>query len=189
MDLEIHEKSPYRRLANDSITPFKTPDGGYFKSVSHAYYYYMFGGDINIRNIIRTTESLEKIKSVIGSEKYSTLCKASRHIRKYKINKTIDLMKYLLLAKLNTHPDCVDLLMATWGRNLVVINDSDNVLGAGKARMGVNLTGLILMELRKSFQTLRHQEYLSSLITNYRVDYNSAEIDSTTSNVGVILNE
>ena len=185
MDLEIHEKSPYRRLANDSITPFKTPDGGIFKSVAHAYYYYMFDGDIQLRNIIRTTESLEKIKGVIGSEKYSTLCKPSRHIRKYRINDTVELMKYLLLAKLNTYPDCVDLLMATWGRNLIVINDSDNVLGAGKARMGGNITGLILMELRKSFQTLRQREYLSSVITNYRVvDFNSAETESSSSKVG-----
>jgi len=169
MVLEIHEKSPYQCLTNECVTPIKTHDGLTFNTVAHAYYYYMSEGDDYTRNIIRSTPSLEKIKGALGFEKYSILCKLSRHIRKYSIIDTIELMKTLLLTKLNSHPHCVDILMATSGRKLVVLCGSDNVLGSGKARMGTNLTGLILMELRDSFQKKRQRDYLNSLITNYKV--------------------
>lgn len=177
MTLEIHEKSPYICLTNESMYPFKTQDGLSFRSISHAYYYYMYDGDEYTRKLILSTKSLDQIKSLIGFERFGNLCKPSRHISKYSIDGTVGLMRTLLLLKLNTHPDCVNALLSTWGKHLVVTSGSDNVLGIGRARMGINLTGNLLMELRKDFQKIRHEEYINSLITDYKI------IDSSYSTV------
>jgi hypothetical protein len=44
---------------------------------------------------------------------------------------------------------CIDVLFSTGNATLVVHNDTDNVLGVGRALCGFNMTGKILMELRE----------------------------------------
>ena len=79
------------------------------------------------------------------------------------ISWTKGLVTCLLLNKLNQNRECVDALLATRGRTIVVINGHDNVLGSGQARFGLNLTGEILMVLREHFSIIRQQEYIFPL--------------------------
>jgi len=76
-------------------------------------------------------------------------------------------MTSLLFHKLNQNSECVEMLMATWNSRIVVINGHDNVLGAGKARFGLNMTGEILTELRGYFRLIRREQNLRIINTDY----------------------
>jgi predicted NAD-dependent protein-ADP-ribosyltransferase YbiA (DUF1768 family) len=161
--LEIDETGDYSCLNNFTNTPFTDSQGVSFNSLINAYYYYLFNGNRTIQKSIRFAKSSEEIVNIIGYDLFSELGKPLKHTKYFDLNWTQDLLSWLITQKLNENSICVDALLATWGKKIIVINRHDNVLGAGAARTGLNLTGTILMELREQFRIIRQTAYLESL--------------------------
>ena len=157
--IEINEKGMYSALSNLSVAPFKTSDGLVFKSAVRAYYYFLLKDEPKLQKAVYRAKNLSEIIKVIGHERYVNLCRPFKHSLYYDINHTKDIIFSVLLNKLLSNSRCVDILLSTWGCDLIVDNGMDSVLGVGKARNGLNLTGQILMELRSMFQKIRADKY------------------------------
>lgn len=153
--IEINETNGFACLSNYSLTPFRDNNNVLFKSSAQAYYYYMCSGDINLQSAILYAKDIRQIIHIIGYEKYANLSKPNKHKALFNFDYTEKMLYSLLLDKLSYNPHCVDMLLATWGRDIVVVNGHDCVLGCGQARRGLNLTGRILMELREHFRIIR----------------------------------
>jgi len=165
--VEVDEGSIYSNLCNYSKTPFVDYNGLRFNSVINAYYYHILVGRPDLQRSVRYADSIDEIIRIIGFDLYSDLSKPLKHRSRLDIDWTRELMTSLLFHKLNQNSECVEMLMATWNSRIVVINGHDNVLGAGKARFGLNMTGEILTELRGYFRLIRREQNLRIINTDY----------------------
>jgi N-glycosidase YbiA len=64
-----------------------------------------------------------------------------------------DVMRLAIRAKFRTHPDLVELLLATGDEELVESSPRDYYWGCGAKRTGKNMLGKILMGLRQELAT------------------------------------
>jgi len=144
----INGLGPFSVLANDMMDPVHGDDGKLYKSVCHAYYSYLAGGDSKRAANVRAARSVADAQTALGIDTLIAAHNPRKHSRAYNMESTIGLLRHVLDNKLIKSRWARETLMATYGSDIIVIQGNDEVLGAGKARRGLNLTGIILMELR-----------------------------------------
>lgn len=142
--IEITEKGKYADLSNYAYCPFVYKDLTY-NSILQAYYMYLMPEKAWLFTNARTTEELQ---SILGHDNYKIASTIMLHKKHYNFHRTFDFLKSIILAKVLSNTAIKDILMHTGDAYLNVINRNDVVLGCGKSRMGLNLTGLMLMQIR-----------------------------------------
>jgi len=142
--LEIVEKGKYASLSNYAFSPFVFNDETY-NSILQAYYMYLLPEKTWLFSNAKTHDELQNI---LGHEIYKIASTILIHKKYYNFHHTFDFLRSIVYAKVMAHPAIQDLLIHTGGAYLSVINRNDLVLGCGKSRMGLNLTGLMLMQIR-----------------------------------------
>jgi len=146
--IDINENSIYADLCNDALVPVR--DGGFtYKTALHAYYMYL--DDANWRNILTARSSTDAC-AALDFEVYKNASSIIYHARRFNFLKTLEVMRSILFKKVIQNPRVKRSLLLTGDALLVVMNGSDMVLGTGKSRRGLNLTGLLLMEIRDHFR-------------------------------------
>ena len=150
--IEIGEKGPYSCLSNYSTTPFKDNDVEYISAL-HAYYTYL---QPEKSTIIRVTRSFDELQTILGYDTYKSAASIMMHKKKYNFHRTFDFLRTIILLKVMSNPDVKARLLGTKDAYLSVLNRNDLVLGCGKSRMGLNLTGLMLMHVRDYFMNCRN---------------------------------
>jgi predicted NAD-dependent protein-ADP-ribosyltransferase YbiA (DUF1768 family) len=162
--IDVTETNAYSCLNNFCHTPFIDNNGVCFDTLINAYYYYMCEDQPLLQNAIRRAKGVERIIDIIGFEKYTQLGKPFRHKRMYNLNKTTKLLNRLILSKLQQNPECVNILLLTYDKEIRILNKHDAVLGCGHSRIGLNLTGKVLMELREQFRLERKRTDMEAII-------------------------
>lgn len=145
--IEIGDNGLNSCLSNYAITPFQDNNITY-PSALHAYYVYLCPDKIDQ---ICATKSVDEIQSVIGFDAYKMAANVMNHRKTYNFEKTFVILRAIIFLKVINNPDVKMILLSTNKAYLSVLNRSDLVLGAGKSRTGLNLTGLMLMEVRDYF--------------------------------------
>lgn len=146
--IEINGLGPLSVLANDLMDPIVGVDGITYKSVCHAYYSYLASGDPKRVANVRAARNIADAQEALGIDTLLDAQGARTHCGNWKLAATIDIMRELLRNKMLGSRWAREALMATYGSRIVVVQGNDKVLGVGKSRSGLNVTGLLLMELR-----------------------------------------
>jgi len=162
--IDVTETNAYSCLNNFCKTPFVDSNGIRFDTLINAYYYYMFEGQPSLQTAIQRAKSVECIIDIIGFEKYSYMGRPFRHTLYYNLSKTYKLLRSLILSKLKQNPECLTILLLTYGKTIRILNKHDAVLGCGNSRIGLNLTGKVLMELREQFRLERKRTNMLAII-------------------------
>jgi len=149
--IEIGEKGPYSCLSNYALTPFKDNDIEYISSL-HAYYTYLLPEKASL---IRLTKSFDELQTILGYDTIKTAAAVMSHKKKYNFHHTFDFLRAIILLKIMDNPAVKARLLGTGSAYLSVLNRNDLVLGCGKSRMGLNLTGLMLMHVRDYYMNCR----------------------------------
>jgi predicted NAD-dependent protein-ADP-ribosyltransferase YbiA (DUF1768 family) len=142
--IEIGENGPYSCLNNYAMTPFKDNNVTYLSAL-HAYYIYLCPDKFDI---ICATKSVDELQNIIGFDAYKMASNLMNHRKTYDFNNTFIILRSIIFLKVISNPNVKAILLSTNKAYLSVLNRSDLVLGCGKSRMGINLTGLMLMEVR-----------------------------------------
>lgn len=152
--IEIDQNTIYGELSNYAATPFN--DGVFaYKTALHAYYAYL--NYPNIRNILASKNHGE-LQEMLGFSTYKNASSVLYHKKYYNITTTVEVIRDILEQKLVQNPSVKQTLLLTGDAILFVLNGSDMILGVGKSRRGLNLTGLVWMEIRNE---LRKKEGLN----------------------------
>lgn len=160
--IEIDENTVYGELSNYAATPFN--DGVYnYKSALHAYYAYL--NYPNIKNIL-ASKTQGELQEKLGFSKYKNASTLLYHKKYYNFATTVDVLKDILERKLLQNPSVKKTLLLTGDATLFVLNGSDLLLGVGKSRRGLNLTGILWMDIRDD---LRNKERLTINYNLYSV--------------------
>jgi predicted NAD-dependent protein-ADP-ribosyltransferase YbiA (DUF1768 family) len=162
--IDVTETNAYSCLNNFTHTPFVDNNGVCFNTLINAYYYYMSEGHPLLQTAIRHAKGVERIIDIIGFEKYTQLAKPFRHAISHDLNKTNNLLHSLILSKLIQNPDCITILLLTYKKEIRILNKHDAVLGCGHSRIGLNLTGKVLMDLREQFRLERQNANIRTMI-------------------------
>lgn len=162
--IDVTETNAYSCLNNFTHTPFVDSNGVYFDTLINAYYYYMSDGHPFLQTAIRRAKGVERIIDIIGFEKYTQLAKPFSHAISHDLNKTDKLLRSLILSKLKQNPECITILLLTYKKEIRILNKHDAVLGCGHSRIGLNLTGKVLMDLREQFRLERKQAHAEAVI-------------------------
>jgi len=132
------------------MSPFT--DGNYsYKSFLHAYYPYFVISNPNHAAQIYKSKSVEDAQAFLGVDKLLVAESVSKHEAAYDLAETYILIKAIMTLRLLADKNMRRALMATAGSQLMMCNEHDNVLGVGKAWLGMNLAGKALMELRDEY--------------------------------------
>jgi predicted NAD-dependent protein-ADP-ribosyltransferase YbiA (DUF1768 family) len=132
------------------MSPFT--DGNYsYKSFLHAYYPYFVISNPNHAAQIYKSKSIEDAQAFLGVDKLLVAESVSKHEAAYDLAETYLLIKAIMTLRLLADKNMRRALMATAGSQLMMCNEHDNVLGVGKAWLGMNLAGKALMELRDEY--------------------------------------
>ena len=127
-------------------------DGNYsYKSFLHAYYPYFVISNPNHAAQIYKAKTIEDARAVLGVDKLLVAESVSRHGAAYELGETYLLIKAIMTLRLLADKNMRQALMATAGSQLMMCSEHDNVLGVGKAWLGMNLAGKALMELRDEY--------------------------------------
>jgi len=146
----ITDKGYWAALSTYTMTPFS--DGNYtYKSFLHAYYPYFVMSNLNHAIQISRAKTIDDAQGILGAENLLVAESVSRHSRLYDLGETYILIKAIMTLRLLADKNMRRALMATAGSHLMMCNDHDNVLGVGKAWLGMNLAGKALMELRDDY--------------------------------------
>ena len=146
----ITDKGYWAALSTYSMSPFS--DGNYtYKSFLHAYYPYFVMSNQNHAIQIYKAKTVEDAQAILGVDKILVAESVSRHSTAYDMGETYILIKAIMTLRLLADKNMRRALMATAGSQLMMCNDHDNVLGVGKAWLGMNLAGKALMELRDEY--------------------------------------
>ena len=143
--LTIVNKGRYAPLSNyfysfDSNSPFI--------SVAHIHYYNMATGDKARQDNIRKSKTIGNIFEALGHEILSRTSTQILYNKYYDINKTYGYLWLAISVKLIKNQNALRLLLETGDKQLLMMSGTDNILGVGKGRRGLNMTGNILMILR-----------------------------------------
>jgi len=144
----INGLGPFSVLANDLLDPVVGANGRTYKSVLHAYYSYLAGGDSKRVANVRGARSIADAQTALGIDTLIMAQGMRTHCGGWDLGSTVDMLRELLRNKLLGSRWARETLMATYGSRLEVVQGNDMVLGSGKSRSGLNVTGLLLMELR-----------------------------------------
>lgn len=162
--ITIVNKGRYAPLSNyfdsyDSNRPFV--------SVAHIHYYNMATGDkVRQDNVLRS-KTIGNIFEALGHEILSRTSTPILYNKHYDINKTYGYLWLAISLKLIKNQNALRLLLETGDKQLLMMSGTDNILGIGKGRRGLNMTGNILMILRS--------ELLKSKIIRSRPDVSMQE--------------
>lgn len=145
--ITVVDKGWFTILANEAPCPIVV-GGITYKTLYHAYYGYLAGSDLRRVAKIRNSASIVLAQENLGPDVLIAAQNGRSHDTAFGLDKTVEVLRQLLTLKLYASLECRQALMATYGSDIVVVSGNDAVLGAGKSRLGLNLTGLLLMELR-----------------------------------------
>jgi len=146
----ITDKGCWAALSTYRMTPFS--DGNYtYKSFLHAYYPYFVIDNRNHAVQICRAKTVGDAQAFLGVDKLLVAESVSKHEASYDLAETYILIKSIMTLRLLADKNMRRALMATAGSQLMMCNDHDNVLGVGKAWLGMNLAGKALMELRDEY--------------------------------------
>lgn len=143
----VLDKGWFTILANEAPCPIVV-GGITYRTLYHAYYGYLAGSDLRRVAKIRNSASIVLAQENLGPDVLIAAQNGRSHDTAFGLDKTVEVLRQLLTLKLYGSLECRQALMATYGSDIVVVSGNDCVLGAGKSRLGLNLTGLLLMELR-----------------------------------------
>ena len=150
--IEIVNKGTYAPLSNYCMV--SCIDIGPFPSILHAYYYFMLAKYPQKQAAVLNCRHIAEVLDIMGPDVYAACSIVSKFNTSYNYNKTYEILWTLLATKIYNNPLCKRLLLMTEFADLRMMNGSDNVLGIGKGRRGLNISGKILMEIRTYFQTI-----------------------------------
>jgi predicted NAD-dependent protein-ADP-ribosyltransferase YbiA (DUF1768 family) len=150
--IEIVNKGTYAPLSNYCM--ISCVDIGPFPSILHAYYYCMLVKYPQKQAAVLACRHISEVLDIMGPDIYTTCSVVSKFNASYNYHKTYEILWTLLATKIYNNPLCKRLLLMTEFADLRMMNGSDNVLGIGKGRRGLNISGKILMEIRTYFQTM-----------------------------------
>ena len=165
--IEIDENTIYGELSNYAATPFN--DGVYsYKTALHAYYAYL-----NYPNVkpILASKTQGELQEKLGFSVYKNASSILYHKKYYNFETTVDVIRGILEWKLLQNPSVKQTLLLTGDATLFVLNGSDLILGVGKSRRGLNLTGILWMEIRDDLRkkrALNMNEHLYSVLRHMR---------------------
>ena len=146
----ITDKGYWSVLSTYKMSDFT--DGNYsYKSFLHAYYPYFVIGNPNHAAKIYNSKTVEDAQAFLGVDKRLVAESVSKHEASYDLAETYILIKSIMTLRLLADKNMRRALMATAGSQLMMCSDHDNVLGVGKAWLGMNLAGKALMELRDDY--------------------------------------
>jgi predicted NAD-dependent protein-ADP-ribosyltransferase YbiA (DUF1768 family) len=180
--IEIDENTIYGELSNYANTPFN--DGVYtYKTALHAYYSYL--NHSNIKQIV-ASKTQGELQEKLGFDIYKNASSVLYHKKYYNIQTTFDVIRGILVHKLMSNPSVRHTLLLTGDAVLFVLNGSDLILGVGKSRRGLNLTGVLWMEIRNELrkkEPLTINNHLYSVLRHMHQPINHAddELNITTS--------
>jgi len=186
--IDIDENSiHWSELSNYSQTPFKY-NKYHYKTALHAYYSYL--NRYNIKNIL-SSKTIEELQEQVGFETYKKAASLLYHKKWFDFSKTVETVRAILCIKLLENPTVKHVLLQTGDAYLRIINGSDLVLGTGKSRLGYNLTGILLMEIREHLRyrptqtTFNYYYYPNTQMENNSDELRSnAELDNGENNNG-----
>lgn len=150
--IEIVNKGTYAPLSNYCM--ISCIDMGPFPSILHAYYYFMMAKYPQKQTAVLACRHIGEVLDIMGPDIYAACSIISKFNTSYNYKKTYEILWTLLATKIYNNPLCKRLLLMTEFADLRMMNGSDNVLGIGKGRRGLNISGKILMEIRTYFQTI-----------------------------------
>jgi len=150
--IEIVNKGTYAPLSN--YCTLSCIDIGPFSSILHAYYYCMLAKYPQKQTAVLACRHISEVLDTMGPDIYAACSVVSKFSASYNYHKTYEILWTLLATKIYNNPLCKRLLLMTEFADLRMMNGSDNVLGIGKGRRGLNISGKILMEIRTYFQTM-----------------------------------
>jgi len=150
--IEIVNKGTYAPLSNYCMV--SCIDLGPFPSILHAYYYFMLANYPQKQAAVLCCKHISEVLEIMGPDVYMACSVVSKFNACYDYRKTYETLWTLLATKIYNNPLCKRLLLMTEHADLRMMNGSDNVLGIGKGRRGLNISGKILMEIRTYFQTM-----------------------------------
>jgi predicted NAD-dependent protein-ADP-ribosyltransferase YbiA (DUF1768 family) len=150
--IEIDTNTIYGVLSNYAHTPFSD---GYdtYKTVLHAYYAYL---NRNNRKNIISSNNVDALQQQLGFDKYKRAASVLLHNKYYRFAETVDILRSILYLKALANPSVKKLLLQTGDAELIMLNGSDLVLGIGRSRRGLNLTGVLWMQIRDYFANSRN---------------------------------
>lgn len=146
--IDIVNKGRYAPLSNYAISQYANYP---FISIAHLHYYNMVEGDISRQNDILKSNTIGKIYESLGYEYYSRCTNLTLFHKNYNENKVYAWLYLAISLKITKDINTMNLLLSTGKKILNVMNGTDNILGVGKGRRGLNLTGKILMTLRDHY--------------------------------------
>ena len=163
----IDENTIYGELSN--YAPISFSDGVYaYKSALHAYYAYL--NYPNIKNILASKNQGE-LQEMLGFSTYKNAASVLYHKKYYNLTTTMDVIRDILERKLLQNPCVKQALLLTGNATLFVLNGSDMILGVGKSRRGLNLTGVLWMEIRDNLRKndlLNMNQHIYSVLRHFR---------------------
>jgi predicted NAD-dependent protein-ADP-ribosyltransferase YbiA (DUF1768 family) len=177
----IDENTIYGELSNYASTPFN--DGVYaYKSSLHAYYAYL--NCQNIKNIL-ASKTQGELQEMLGFSTYKNASTVLYHKKYYNLETTVEVIRAILERKVLQNPSVKQALLLTGDATLFVLNGSDMILGVGKSRRGLNLTGVLWMEIRNDLRkkdSLNMNQQIYSVLRHFRqpITYGD-ELNITTS--------
>ena len=143
----ITNKGYTAALHTATISPFS--DGNFvYRSFLHAYYPYFVANDPDWMWEIQNSKTVEHARLSLGVDKLLEGGSVYKHNSRYNIEETYTLIKSIMCLRLLADKHMRTVLMSTAGAQLMMCNNNDNVLGVGRAWLGLNLAGQALMEVR-----------------------------------------
>ena len=150
--IEIVNKGRFAPLSNFSNSYYANKP---FKSVAHEHYFNMAASNKLIQSNIKNIKNMLLIFDTLGFEIYKRCASIVLFNKNYDIEKTHANLWAAIYLKLIKSPSAVNLLLSTGDKVLHMMSGTDNIIGIGKGRRGLNLTGKILMQLREHFLNVR----------------------------------
>lgn len=148
--IELVNKGKFSILSNSFITNKPTD---VFPSVLHAHYHNIAKGDKLRQEKILSSKTEKDLIDSLGPELYKRCSSITLFNKYYNYADVFSIIWVHTSLKLYHNKDAVRLLISTGNSILLMMNGSDNVIGFGKRRIGLNISGDILMKLRDHFNT------------------------------------
>ena len=150
--IELVNKGKYSILSNSFITNLHTDA---FPSVLHAHYHNMAKGDKSRQEKILLSKTDKELCEALGPELYKRCSNITLFNKHYNYDDAYAIIWVHTSIKFYNNKEAVQTLISTGNAILLSMNGSDNVIGFGKRRIGLNISGNILMTLRDHFNTSR----------------------------------
>lgn len=149
--IELVNKGKFSILSNSFITNMPADA---FPSVLHAHYHNIAKGDKTRQEQILKSRSEKELCEALGPELYKRCSNITLFNKYYKYEDVFAIVWIHTSTKFYNNKQAVQLLVSTGNSILLSMNGSDNVIGFGKRRIGLNISGNILMTLRDHFNSI-----------------------------------